>query len=111
MKKMSSDVNITNNEKSYGRNRRLFRVADYYYVLMETVGYGQDRGGKYESATSLGSTPITGLHDHKGTLTVTWASRPDLHEVRAIEIAWEKAGEESGCTVKHEIESEATDGL
>lgn len=104
-------MNITNNEQSYSRNRRLFRVAGFYYDLMESVGYAQDKGGKYESVILLGSTPITGLHDHKGTLTVTWASRPDRHEVRAIEIAWEKAGEELSGNVEHKIESEARNGL
>lgn len=98
-------VRITNNEASYGRNRRLMRVVSFFYDLMQAHGCGQERGGKYEGLGPLpnGSTPLVSIHDHKGFLSVEWASQPSETEMRCMEVAWLEAGEEHDNEVKHLI--------
>jgi hypothetical protein len=104
-------MRITNNERSYGRSRRLFRVVEFYWDMLEARGCGQDAGGKYAGmgATPGCSTPISEINDHKGRLTVTWAADPAHDEKRLIETAWAKAGEEECGDVTHVVE--VADGL
>lgn len=105
-------MRITNNEAGYARNRRLMRVVEFFYDLMETHGCDQERGGKYEGMGSHpnGSTPIVAMHDHKGNLEVTWASQPSETEMRCIQTAWHEAGEEDFDDVTHTI-SEVQHGI
>lgn len=52
-------------------------------------------------ARPQGPEKIRALHDHKGILTVTWASRPTRPEREYVEIGWETRGEVS---VEHIVE-------
>lgn len=99
-------MKFTNNEKSYSRNRRLFKVVSWYWELLESRGFGQDRDGKYAGLAPLPrcSTPIVEVNDHKGQLTVYWAGKPSADEKRLIELAWCHAGEEEASKVRHVME-------
>lgn len=100
-------MRISNNEKSYCRNRRIMRVVCFFYELMEAHGCSQEQGGKYEGMGShpSSSTPIASLHDHKGSLKVTWDGPPRELEKRCIERAWHEAGAEDINDVTHEVSS------
>ena len=41
---------------------------------------------------------IAGLHDHKGTLGVTWMQLPTAADIAAVHIEWQ---EQSECTTDH----------
>jgi hypothetical protein len=99
-------MKFTNNEKSYGRNRRLFRVVSWYWELLEARGFGQDRGGKYAgmAPSPRCSTPINEINDHKGHLTVYWNGEPSDDEKRLISLAWRHVGDEDSEEVSHVIE-------
>lgn len=105
-------MRFTNNEKSYGRNRRLFSVVSWYWNLLESHGCGQDRGGKYAGLGTLPlcSTPIHEINDHKGLLTIHWDGEPTPTEKRLIELAWLHAGDEPSSNVQH-ITTEVFDGV
>lgn len=96
-------MRITNNESSYDRNSRLFRVVDFYYAMMRRRGYGQEKGGKYETVGThpKGSTEIIHVHDHKGVLTVSWAAEPSADERLCMAAAWEEAAGECESNINH----------
>ena len=99
-------MQITNNEKSYGRNMRLMNVVAFFYEMMMAHGCSQERGGKYEGQGHLpgASTPILAVHDHKWHLEVTWGGEPLPHEKWCIERSWREVGEEDADDVDHFVE-------
>ncbi len=99
-------MKITNNDQSFSRNRRLMRVAKFYYDWMQCLGYGCERGSTaaFAGPAMKPATPLLGLHDHKGNLDVTWGGTPTEVERAAIETAWVHAGEESRENVSHIVE-------
>ena len=63
---------------------RLQRMAD---VARRVFGADPGVGDKIDT-----------LHDHKGTMTVTWFRRPTEHDRKVVQQAWEA---ECECDIEH----------
>ncbi|MEO8681636.1 MAG: hypothetical protein ABI665_21500 [Vicinamibacterales bacterium] len=74
-------------ESGGSRLERLARTL--LYVLARAENWGAD------------VTPLHGLHDHKGTLQVSYSSAPNEHLQKLIEHAW---AEEYEYSVEHNVE-------
>ena len=84
------EVSAYNSETESSRIVRLERVIGYLSALAEH--YGNERF----------MAKIASLHDHKGTLTVTWKSAPTAGEKEFILKAWKSRIGDGADNVEHE---------
>lgn len=82
-------VTAYNSETEGDRLNRLHRVIGYVCALTN------------QSGNSLLLQKITNLHDHKGTLEVTWASIPSPEEKKYLSKAWESRIGDGADNVEH----------
>ncbi len=85
------NIKITNYEDSDSRDNRLTRV----------IGYVQALADYYGNKKILDK--VVKLHDHKGTMTVTWSSQPTDGEKEMFVKAWESCIGDGANNVEHEI--------
>lgn len=87
-----NDISVTayNSDTEQDRLVRLERVIGYICALAEH--YGND--------TVL--SKISSIHDHKGTLTVSWRSVPTAGEKEFISKAWSSSIGDGVDNVEHE---------
>jgi len=84
------EVSAFNSEMESYRIKRIERVIGYLCALAEH--FGNDHL----------LSKIAKLHDHKGTLTVTWRSGPSTGEKEFITKAWCSRIGDGANNVKHE---------
>lgn len=79
------------------RIERINRVYGY------AVGVADERGNR----AFIGK--LSRLHDHKGTLVVTWFSAPSDEEKSYFLKAWQSLIGDESSHVEHEVQSSATE--
>jgi len=86
------ELEATRSEEEPFRIVRLNRVIGYVCALAETHGNRKVLG------------KVKRLHDHKGTLTVTWSHRPSEEEKGYFLTAWESVIGDGADNVEHSVE-------
>ncbi len=85
------ELQATRSDEEPFRIDRLNRVIGYVYALAESQGNRKILG------------KVERLHDHKGTLTVTWRNRPNEEEKRYFLRAWESVIGDGADNVEHSV--------
>ena len=84
-------IEISEYEGSQSRITRLNRVIGYVQALGEH--YGNDHV----------LDKVSKLHDHKGTMTVTWKTQPTDGEKEIFLKAWKSSIGDGADNVEHEV--------